>query len=282
MQLLWTRSLPAPPAGLSLARETGTLLVRDQEQHLARFDRTGQIELRQRSPASLLAAVISDDGQTVAAVGKRGQVWLLTLDFVPIWERAVPRRPMALAVDIEGRRVAIGDESGELHVFDRSGRKVWHVSVARPLVHLAFVAESPALVGSAEYGLVSAFAHDGRCLWRDGLVAHVGSLAVTGDGSRVVLACFTEGLNCYGVTQSKRTQLARAAPSRLVAIDYRGQVLLTTGMANELALRGTEGDIRGVLLLPANPVSLALEALGREAVAILADDTIAGIQIGRS
>src|SRR5688572_23655766 len=103
MQLAWTRPLPATPAGLSLAREAGTILVLDQEHHLSRHDRTGQVELRQRAPASLTAATIAEDGRTVAAAGKRGQVWLLTQDFVPIWERAVPHRAVALAMDILGR-----------------------------------------------------------------------------------------------------------------------------------------------------------------------------------
>src|SRR5262245_13754808 len=119
MQLVWTRPLPSMPAGLSLAREAGTILVIDQEQHLSRPDPTGQVELRQRAPASLIAATIAEDGRTVAAVGKRGQVWLLTMDFVPIWERAVPGRAVALALDILARRVAVADESGGLHVFDR-------------------------------------------------------------------------------------------------------------------------------------------------------------------
>jgi hypothetical protein len=183
-----------------------------------------------------------------------------------------------VAVDGFGRRVAVADAGG-VTVFDHDGREVWRAETPRPLVHLAFVPELPVLLGAAEYGLVCAFNDTGEVMWRDGLVAHVGALAVTGDGSRAVLACFTDGLNCYAATSSKRAALARAAPSRLAALDYRGEVLLTTGLANELAKRGPEGDVRSVLMLPANALSLAVEALGAGAVAALADGTLVGVEV---
>lgn len=280
MRLAWSRPLPAPPAGLSLAREPGTLLVRDQEHHLGRYDRAGQLELRQRAPASLTASAISDDGRVVAAAGRRGQVWLLTLDFVRLWERSVSGRPVAVALDGFGARLAVADEAGGLTVFDRDGQEVWRAASPRPLLHLAFVPELPILLGCAEYGLVCAFDDRGQMLWRDGLVAHVGSLAVTGDGSRAVLACFTDGLNCYAAMSPKRTALARAAPSRLAALDYRGEMLLTTGLANELARRGPDGDVRGVLLLSSSPLALAVDALGLSTVAVLSDGTLAGVELG--
>lgn len=280
MQLVWSRPLSAVPLGLSMARETGALLVWDGEQHLSRFDRLGQRELRQRAPATLIAATQSDDGLTVAAVGRRGQVWLMTADLVVVFERSLPARPVALAMDPLGQRLAVTDDAGGLYLFERSGEEIWRGSAAKPLVHLAFVPEAPALVASAEFGLVCAFDRDGRCRWRDGLVAHAGGMAVSGDGSRIVLACFTEGLNCYTLAKLKRTQLARAAPSRLVGLDYRGEVLVTTGLANELALRGTVGDVRDVLMLPATALALAVEALGAGVVVALADGSLARVELG--
>jgi hypothetical protein len=280
VRLVWSRSLPAAPLGLGLAREAGTLLLWDVDHHLGRYDRQGQGELRQRAPGSLVAAALSDDGLTVAAAGKRGQAWLLNVDLVPVWERSVPRRPVALALDALGRRLAVADEGGGLHVFDRAGQVVWRAAAARPLAYLAFVPEAPALVGSADFGLVCAFDRAGRCLWRDGLVAHVGSLAVSADGGRVVLACFTDGLCCYALTQPRQARLPRAAPSRLAAIDYKGELLLTAGLGNELALRGGDGEVRAVLAMPSSPVAVAVEALGDSAVAALAGGMLARVELG--
>src|SRR5262245_53484309 len=132
VRLAWSQPLPTPPAGLSLAREPGTLLVWDAEPTLGRYTALGQRELRQRAPADLLLAALSDDGSAVAAVGKRGQVWLLTAELVLLWERTLPHRPLALALDHLGRRLAVADEAGGLHVFDRAGKVRWQAAAARP------------------------------------------------------------------------------------------------------------------------------------------------------
>src|SRR4051812_34206689 len=99
LRIAWTRPLVAVPQGLSLAREVGTLLVWEGEATLVRLDAAGRVELRQRSPVTPIGVTMSDDGRLVAVVGRRGQVCLLTLDLVPIWERSLPRKPTALALD---------------------------------------------------------------------------------------------------------------------------------------------------------------------------------------
>lgn len=278
MRLSWSRPLPAAPVGLGLAREPGTLLVWDVDHHLARHDRLGHPELRQRLP-SLVAATIADDGRSIAAIGKRGQVWLWTLDLVSVWEQSLPRRLVSLAIDTFGQQVAVADEAGGVHVFNRTGQLLWRATAARPLLHLAFVPEAPALVGSADFGLVCTFDFTGRCLWRDGLVVHIGSLAVSGDGGRILLACFTDGLCCYTLGQPRQTRLPRAAPSRLVAMAYRGERTVTAGLGNELTLRGADGEILDALSLPSSPVALAVEPLGDAVVAALAGGSLVRVEL---
>jgi hypothetical protein len=281
MRLAWSHTLPAVPVGLSLAREAGTFLVWDADHHLSRHDRFGNCELRQRAPASLVTAAFSDDGRSVAVIGKRGQVWLCTLDLVPLWERSLSRRTVALALDHLGQRVAVADEAGGVHLFDRSGRELWNVSVPRPLVHLAFVPEAPFLIGCADFGLVCALDKAGQCLWRDGLVAHIGSMVVTGDATRAVLACFTEGLCCYEPSRGQQTRLARAAPARLAAVSWTGEVILTVGLDTAMCLRNAAGDVQAELTLPASPVSVAVDALGRTGLLALAGGQVVGVDLPR-
>jgi hypothetical protein len=186
---------------------------------------------------------------------------------------------VALAQDHLGRQLAVADEGGGVLVFDTAGKVVWRATAARPLVHLAFVPEAPVLVGSAEFGQVCAFDRAGQPLWRDGLVAHVGSLAVNGDGGRIVLACFTEGLCCYALAQPKQVRLPKAAPSRLAALSYTGKTILTVGMDSQIVLRDTGGEVRDELPLPAPPVAVALEALGDSALAALSNGELIRVEL---
>ena len=63
--------------------------------------------------------------------------------------------------------------------------------------HLAFIPAVPFILGASDYGLAACFDLEGKLVWRDALVAHIGSLTVSGAGERVILACFTEGLQQY-------------------------------------------------------------------------------------
>ncbi|MFO0845305.1 MAG: hypothetical protein U0797_23460 [Gemmataceae bacterium] len=131
------------------------------------------------------------------------------------------------------------------------------------------------LLGSGEYGLVCAFDDEAKCCgatawWR------VGSLAVAGDGSRAVLACFTGSLYCFAAMSPKRTAARRRGgpvaagggglPRRHPADDRPG----------ERAARGPDGDVQAccccrLALWPGSRCSRPLRT-----VAVLSDGTLAG------
>jgi hypothetical protein len=277
VRVLWSRPLASPPRGISLARERGRLLAWDAEHTLYLFNRAGELEARRPAAAALAGACAADDGDSFAAVGQDGRAWLLAPDLTPRWERSVPRRAVACALSALGDYLAVSDGGGALHVFDRLGRSAWRAANPRPLRYLAFVAERPALVGSADFGLVACFDASGRGLWRDGLVAHVGSLAASGDGETIVLACFTEGLCRYGLERPRPERLPQAAPCRLAAVSYAGDLLLTAGMEERLYLRQRDGAVRDELALDGAPADLALGPLGEYAAVALTDGRLLGL-----
>ncbi len=192
----------------------------------------------------------------------------------PRWQRPLPQRATALAVEPLGRCVAVADAGGTLHLIDARGQTLWQATTPRPLHHLAFVAEKPVLVGAADFGLVLCFGESGECLWRDGLVAHVGSLAVSGDGGCMLLACFSDGLYRYNTAgpQQQRIPLETACP--LAALSYAGDGLLTADRQNRLFLRDDKGAIQDQVSLDSPAVALALGALGDYAVVGLASGAV--------
>jgi hypothetical protein len=189
----------------------------------------------------------------------------------PGWERVLPRRPVAVAVAPLGQAVAVADDAGGLTVFDGHGGDRWHATAPRPLRHLAWVAEAGALAGSADFGLVCLYDEAGQQRWRDGLVAHVGALAASGDGSRIVLACFTDGVRRYGVEQPRPVTLAERVECRSLATSYAGDVLLTLSLdGTTLTRRDGEGQTTSMAALSGPPVGFAVDALGEAAVVALA------------
>lgn len=270
MRLLWTRNLPAPLRVLSLAREPALLFLLDGTGGLHRFSRAGEPEAQARTPTPFSCLACAEDGSGLAG-GGAGQVFFLGADLLPRWGRNVPGKVTALALGPLGERLAVADSTGGLTLFTAEGHLVWRTTSPRPLNHLAFVAEQPVLVGAADYGLVAFFEANGQCRWRDGVMANVASLASSGDGSLILLACFSEGLLCYAAERGKSSRLSWNEPARLAALSYKGETVLVLSLAGMLSVRDRQGGSKSEAPFVGTPLALALDPLGRYGVTASAE-----------
>jgi hypothetical protein len=279
LRQLWSQPLAIVPRGLALAREKGWVLAWDAEGWLHLFDGKGERQGQARTPGPLVAACCAEDGRHFAAVGKGGEVWWLAPDLMPRWERSLPATGVAVAMDPFGQYLASADRQGNVRLFDRDGRPVCQLESPRPLYHLLFVPASPVLVGSADYGLVASFDLRGRWLWRDGLVANVGALAVSGDGGRIALACYTEGVVLYTRSGRKDGRMALPEPSRLVALTFDGRLALVSGLSVRMRLLEADGKVRHTHTLARPAVALALGPLGETAVVAESEGPLVGLDL---
>jgi len=272
-RVVWSHKTAAPVRGLSQARERGWLLAWNAQHRLSLFNHKGERQAQFQPRGALVAACCADDGKSFAAVGGEGQVWLLAPDLMPRWERSVGQRAVAVALAPFGQLLAVSDGGGGLHLFDASGKLLWHQTCPRALKQLLFVPERPLLVGAADYGLVACFNEKGETVWRDGLVANSGSLACSGDGSLIALACFSDGLWCYNQA-GKRSQLPQLAPCRLADLSYAGDLILTAGLENQVRLQSRDGLVRAGTPVEGTPLALALSPLADHGWVGLAENLI--------
>lgn len=280
MHLLWTQTISAPLRGLSLARERGRILAWNGQDGLFLFDDAGRLQGQRPSPVPIAAACAADDGSAYAVGGGRAPIvcWL-DPDLAPRWQRSLPQRMTALALEPLGQYVAAADAGCTLHLIDRRGETVWRATTPRPLAHVAFVPEKAVVVGAADFGLVVCFGADGECLWRDGLVAHVGSLAVSGDGGAILLACFGDGLYRYSVAGPQQQRIALDGACHFAALSYGGDSLLTADRENRVCRRDAQGKLRDHLTLDEPALALALGLLGERGIAGLPGGAIHRLEL---
>jgi hypothetical protein len=277
---LWSTGLARNLHGFVLAREKGWLLAWDANHWIYLLNPKGNLQGQVQPRGQLTTVCCADDGSAFAATGSRGEVRWLGRDLTTSWEQSVAQRTVAAAMDPFGQYLAVADAASHLHLFDRRGRRVWQVAVQRPLHHLAFVPAAPFLIGSSDYGLVACVDFEGKSVWRDGLVANVGALTVSGDGAQIVLACFTEGLHRYALNGTKRERQTVPEPCRLASLAFDGQRTLIAGLSHRLHLLDAQGGTLGSYSCEQTPVAVALEALGETAIVALADGTLMGLEIG--
>jgi len=140
-----------------------------------------------------------------------------------------------------------------------------------------FLPAAPFIIGCADYGLAACFDLLGQCIWRDGLVAHIGSLAVDSEGEHITLACFTEGIQRYDWKGRNKGRLHLAEPCRLASISYDGKSILTVNLKSRLALIDETGRELREYRLVKPPIAIALGPLGNHAVAALSNGHILGL-----
>jgi len=264
---------------MCLSREKDCLLLWDESQWIYLLNGAGQRQAQLRLPQPVTAACCADDGSAVAAGTEDGQVWWLAPDLTTRWERAVPARVVATAIDSFGQYLVVSDSSGGVHIFDRVGRNVTQLQSARPFHYLAFVPAEACFVASSDFGLVGCLEIGGRWRWRDGLVLHAGSLAVSGDGTLILLACFTEGLQRYDLTGKNLGRLSVVEACRLAALSYDGRLILAAGLSSRLLLLDEGGRRLCSHPLDQPPVAVALAPLGDRAAAALPDGRIIGLEL---
>lgn len=274
----WSLQLGNPIRAIRLARESGTVFVRDDRDGLYLVDRRGTRQAQLQAPRALTAIDCSLDGLCLAVGVEEGELWSLAPDLMPRWQRSLGQPVESVAVEPLGRYIAACDDQGRLHLFTRSGQCLWTFDCPRPLRFLSFVPEAACLVGSAEFGLVLCVDERGAMTWRDGLVAHVGSLAVSGNGETIILACFTDGLVRYGLKQPRPERRPMEDACRLADVSYDGSTVMTAGLTEAIHLRDAQAQERGEYKLEAPATALALDPLAERAVIGTARGLLQGLQ----
>lgn len=275
----WTHSLPNSTRGLALARERGWTLVWDDKHWLYLLNHAGAVQSQSNLAGGIAAAAVAEDGSAYAAVGAKGEIYWLAPDLMPRWEKTFPNPAVAVALDPFGQYLAASDSKGLLRIYDRLGRAVCKLETPRPLHHLAFVPGAAMLVAAADYGLVAAFDLSGKWLWRDGLVAHVGSLSVTGGGDVIAFACFSEGIQRYDRAGKRLEARMLSGPVRLASLSFDGERLLVSYMNKQVHLLDADGRELGDLNVERSVTGLALAALADRAVVCLSGGTVLGIDV---
>lgn len=182
---------------MDLASETGTLLVASSIGQLMLLSSDGDpiaFELG-FDHADRLAFAAS--GQFAALVRDENQVALLSAGLKSLWSAQITGVITALAIAPWGSHVAVATDSARIHIVTADRRELCRIDTGRPMEFLTFLQQEPALIAASEFGNMYCFDVHGQEQWHQKMSNNAGDLAVSADGSRIVLAAFNHGVQVY-------------------------------------------------------------------------------------
>jgi hypothetical protein len=269
----WTYTTEAPLTGLKHSRESGQTVAADQTGGVYRIDRNGKLASVTRGFIALNHIASDDVGRRAAVVDEQTRLSFFDEKLRVVWSLELSDAVTALDVEPHGRYVAVALANGKNVVYDAHHLRVFHFETPRPLRHLRFLALRPALVAAAEYGLLCEFDFSGKCVWTAKLPINVGDVTSTGDGGRISLAAFSQGVrHVNGSGEPDGSYLLEGTPNRLSTSIVPFRLAVTT-LEGHLYWLDESGEFVWGAALPEDAFAIHTEPLG--------NGLVCGFQSGR-
>src|SRR5581483_4046465 len=106
------------------------------------------------------------------------------------------------------------------------------------------------------------------------LVTNLGALAVNGDGSSILVACFSDGIRRYDAAGQVSGRWSPPEPCRLLAQSFDGRTIIGSGMTRRLFQLDERGQVLSQHEMDKEIAHLALDPLGQSMFVTLVDGTV--------
>ncbi|GAB5442470.1 MAG: hypothetical protein Fues2KO_28190 [Fuerstiella sp.] len=243
---------PEGIVAMDLAEEAGTLLVGTANGQLLLLDHNGEQLRRVRGYDGLRFLQWSPMGNFAVVAQDGGRLVCLDHRLTPCWDAQITGEIVGVCISPFGSHIAFSTESSQVQVVTTDRRQVSRFQTQRPIDFLSFLWQEQSLICAAEFGHLSCHALNGDEHWNERIMNNVGNMAVSGDGSRILLSAFNHGvqlLNGRGrqkgsfmvdgipdfvaVAASKRRLIARTIEHRLYWMTFEGEVSWGCDLASD-------------------------------------------------
>ncbi|MEQ9411435.1 MAG: hypothetical protein RIK87_27215 [Fuerstiella sp.] len=242
-QVLQDDVFPEGIVAMDLAAEARTLLAGTGSGHLMLLGPAGEQLARERGFDGLRHLAWSDVGNFAVVALENGRLICLDGRLSRKWEVDLTGEIVGLALSPFGSHIAVSTESAYVHLVTTDRKEVGKFNSTRPLEFLQFLYERPLVVGAAEFGHLCCHDLDGSEQWNERIMNNVGSMSVTGDGRRILLAAFNHGvqvLNSSG--RQKGSFVVDGIPDFVAAAANRRRLAVRT-LEHRLYWLNFDGDV---------------------------------------
>ncbi|HID23632.1 MAG TPA: hypothetical protein EYP14_14715 [Planctomycetaceae bacterium] len=242
-RLSWSFRTDASLAFLCAARETGEVLAGDVSGGIYRLDRRGQILSLTRGVRQLRTGAWADTGDGGLIVLGDCQLTRLNQAMEVQWSMRLPDTILGVATDPYGDYTAISLAGGSTLVVNRFKKRVALFETIRPLRYLEFLTLCADLVAAAEHSHLCRHRLTGTEVWNRRILSTTGDMAVSGDGSVILLAAMNLGIQAYDQDGESRASYVLEGTAKRVAASLTADRIVVATLEQHLYWLDSDGQL---------------------------------------
>lgn len=261
-RVTWAFATDAELVSVSLAAESSEVFAIDRAGGVYRLNRAGRIESLTRGLHEPRIIRWAHTGDVGIVVEGNDQISLLDSSLNVAWTAGAPKPILDAAIDAYGHNIAMSLESSDTVIINADRQKLAQFTTTVPLHHIEFSVGTPKIIGAADHGLLCCHDLDGDEVWLERLYANCGSLSVTGDAKRILVAEYSHGLQVFdGRGQSQASFVLDGTPS-LVAASHFGERAAVSTVEQQIYWLDADGTLLWATECPEEVLSLHCDPLG--------------------
>lgn len=248
---------------MAFAAEARTLLLATKAGTLTLLRQDGTLLESNRSLPGVHRVVWAENGCFGAAIAGNDKVVCLYPNLTPAWDVTVTGCVRSIAITPYGSHLAICGETGVTHIVTTDREQISRFETIRPLDFVQFLSERQRLIGAAEFGHLCCHDLSGEEIWNERITNNVGGMFVTGDGKRILLASYIQGVQMMnGRGQQKGSFLLDGVPTVVRASSNRQRIVALT-QESRIYLLNFDGEMQWAADLSNDPpVNICLGPFG--------------------
>ncbi|MBI4665485.1 MAG: PQQ-binding-like beta-propeller repeat protein [Nitrospinae bacterium] len=239
---LWEHTHCRPVDSVSLAGDSGDVVISDNRDRLALINPNGGVVWDHKLDFAPLESRITADGSMIYVLTTQGKLMKITRDAELEWEHFVDRDGKTLAVKAGGQSAVVASHKGRFHVMSAGGERARIVHTQEPVAFARFAPRSGGFFVAGALGWIGYYNSKFDPVSELSLGRTIFDLKVSSRGAGVYLALKEEGFCFVDMAESQLTTVNPGFQVVRIGVDESGALIAAAGFDGELTALNRQGE----------------------------------------
>ncbi|MBI5814527.1 MAG: hypothetical protein HZB29_02825 [Nitrospinae bacterium] len=240
---LWEHAHRRPVESLSVAGETGEVLLCDRRDSVVLLGPEGKVIHDEPMPLAPVDGEVASDGQSVFILSFEGFLSRMRPDGGMDWEKWVDRDGATIAVRAKGQSAVVASHKGRFFVISSSGERLREVHTPEPVAHAVYASRAGTLFLASSMGWIGIYDKQANPTGEFHINHPIMDLKVCESGKKIFLPAGEDGFNVINSSSEEMTTINPGFYVAKLGINRNGDLIAAVCPKGNLALLNLSGDV---------------------------------------